>query len=191
MDKILKTFLKATEKEYEEGIKWYPNAYNFALSLNSDVRKSAGVIAALSPRQKWEINKRGAEKIMKAVNNHSSVIPSVGGTYINVDKAWRIANGENPEEVLKSSNPKRYYKVRRFYENILGNKDLVTIDYLTAVAAFDNPPSFVGGKLYLETEKRFQKIAKSLKIPPRELQAICWLVERNEKEATTRNDLQD
>ena len=66
----------------------------------------------------------------------------------------------------------------------------MTIDYLTARVALDNTPEYVTGKLYLEIEKRFQKIAEKLKLPPRELQAICWLVER-ENEEPKRNIVQN
>lgn len=192
MDKILKTFSKATEAEYIEGLGWYPAAFDFASSLCPDVRKAAGVIAALSPRQRWETNKKGAKKVFRAINNHSNIMPRVGGTYDNAYKAWRIAQGADPEAVLQSTNPRKYYKVRRFFENILGNQELVTIDFLTARAALDNAPDWIGGKQYLEIEKRFQKVAGKLKIPPRELQAICWLVERrNNEKASTRHYLQD
>ncbi len=178
MDKIIKTFALATEEDYEEGMNWYPSAYKFARSLSDDVRKAAGVIAALSPHQRWEQNMKSAEKIMKAAKEYRSVIPKVGGTYINADKAWRIAHGEDPEDVLKSTDPNRYYKVRRFFDNILGNQELVTVDTWTAIAAMDIPPRDVRGQFYLDIERRFQKIANRLKIPPRELQAICWVVAR-------------
>lgn len=144
MDRILKTFNRATEREYLEGLEWYPKAKEFALSLNPDILKSAGVIAALSPRQHWETNMNGAKKIFRDLNNHSSIMPVVAGTYSNVEKAWRIAQGEDPRVVLKSSNPNRYFKVRRFFENILGNQYLVTIDSWTAMAALKNAPSFIG-----------------------------------------------
>ena len=190
MDKIIKVFSRATESQFNEGMEWYSNAHKFALSLSQDVRKAAGVIAALSPRQRWETNMKGAVKIFRAFDNHSSIVPNVGGVYKNVDKAWRIVNGEDPEVVLVSTNPKKYYKVRRFFRNILGEQNLVTIDYLTARVALDNTPEYVTGKLYLEIEKRFQKIAEKLKLPPRELQAICWLVER-ENEEPKRNIVQN
>ncbi len=179
MDKIIKTFARASEAEYNEGMRWYQSAHTFALSLCPDIRKAAGVIAALSPRQQWEVNKKGAEKVFRAISNHSSIVPSVAGTYLNVEKAWRIANGEDPEVVLISSDPKRYFKVRRFFSNIVGNQDVVTVDTWTAMAALDNPPDSIRGICYLEIEKRFQKIAGRLKLPPRELQAICWTVVRN------------
>lgn len=179
MDKIIKTFSRATEEDYNEGMAWYTEANKFAQSLHTDVRKAAGVIAALSPRQRWETNKKGAEKVFKALRNHSSIMPNVAGVYLNAEKAWRIANGEDPEIVLISSDPNRYFKVRRFFSNILGEENLVTIDTWTALAAMDNPPDSVRGRLYLDIEKRFQKMADKLKIPPRELQAICWVVERN------------
>ena len=182
MTKILKTFNRATEQDYAEGMNWYTSAYTFAQNLWPDARTAAGVIAALSPRQHWETNKKSAEKIFQALKNQSHVIPSVAGTYMNVQKAWRIAGGEDPKIVLLSSNPNRYFKVRRFFENIMGNEESVTVDCWTALAFMDNPPSQIVGRLYLDIEQQFQHTAEKLKIAPRELQAICWTVVRNEGE---------
>jgi hypothetical protein len=193
MDRILKTLNRATEAEYLEGMNWYISAKEFASKLHPDIRKAAGVIAALSPRQRWEANMEGARKIFRSLNNGSSIMPKVGGVYLNAEKAWRIAHGEDPDEVLKSSDPARYFKVRRFFSNILGNHHLVTIDTWTAMAAMSNPPDSIRGKLYLDLEKRFQRLAEKVKLPPRELQAICWVVMRNNgtEKAAKRNTIPD
>lgn len=82
--KILHTFERAPDSMRAAGLDWYPNAYAFAQTLDKNVEKAVGVIAALSPRQHWETNKQAAIKVLKAAQRHSNIIPSVPGTYRNV-----------------------------------------------------------------------------------------------------------
>jgi hypothetical protein len=181
VDGILRTFERASDADYSEGINWYPTALAFARSLDRDERKAAGVIAVLSPRQQWDTNKDGAAKIIKAAQRFSRVVPSVAGTYVNVEKAWRIANGENPEIVVQGSRPNRWLKVQRFYQNILGDTECITVDVWAARVAVPNAPEVIAGGLYRRIEEMYQKASVVLgSITPRDLQAVCWVTKRNE-----------
>ena len=176
MQSILRAFESASPEDVHEGINWYSNALSFARSLDSDERKAAGVIAALSPRQAWDTNKEGAKKLLTAAQRHSSIIPTVAGTYHNVQKAWKIANGANPEEALIPFEPNRAFKVPRFYANILGNTEVVTVDVWAARVAVKNAPDAIRGTLYLKIEKMYQRAAQTIgTITPRDLQAVCWV----------------
>jgi len=100
---ILKTYSEASNIELQAGREWYDRAELLARTLcPNNVCRGAGVIATLSPRQTWDMNKKGAEKIIRAVDNHSSIIPTVAGTYSNIQKAWDIAQGADPVKVLSS-----------------------------------------------------------------------------------------
>ena len=127
---ILKTYSSASNIELQAGREWYYRAELLARTLcPNNVCRGAGVIAALSPRQTWDMNKKGAEKIIRAVDSFSSIIPTVAGTYSNIQKAWDIANGADPVKVLSSgTRPERWLKVQRFYRNITGNSYCVTVD---------------------------------------------------------------
>ena len=172
---ILKCYSEASQDEIQSGLDWYPNAAFFAEQLG-ELRMSAGVIAALSPRQQWETNKKAAKKLINYADNFS-FIPKVAGTYVNRMKAWRIAKGENPYNVLGLG--KRNFKVLRFFENILGIKDVVTIDSWSASVAIPNITTpYIRGRLYLEIEQDFKKAAKKIGVSPRDLQAICWVKKR-------------
>ena len=176
MNRIIKAFESATDEQYKQGINWYSEANKFAESLSSDVYLAAGVIAALSPQVRWETNKNAAKIIIEAANREAPM-PVVAGWTRNRKKAWRIAKGEDPFVVLNEPRPE-FLKVRRFFGNILGEEDLVTVDTWTAEVAMPHPPRSIVGKIYLDIERRFQKAAKILGVAPRDLQAVCWVTRR-------------
>lgn len=179
---ILACYRSSTSIELEAGREWYDRAELWARTISpTNVKRGAGVIAALSPRQTWDINKKGAAKILRAVDTFSCIVPTVSGTYANVDKAWRIAQGEDPVKVLGGS--KRNFKVFRFFKNILGNSHDVTIDVWAARAAWPNCPTpYIRGRLYLELESCYQEAARWIGISPRDLQAVCWVHTRGSVE---------
>ena len=57
---ILRTYRQATDAQRHEGMTWYDEAHNLAASLDSDVDRAAGIIAALSPQTPW--NRRGRSR---------------------------------------------------------------------------------------------------------------------------------
>ena len=176
MTNILREFESATAEDLSAGLNWYSDALAFARSLDDDERKAAGVIAALSPRMAWDTNKDGAKKILRAAQRHSNIVPSVAGTYHNVRKAWRIAQGEDPAIVLIPFEPNRALKVCRFYANILGDTESVTVDIWAARVAIKDAPATIRGKQYIRIEKMYQKAAQVIgTITPRDLQAVCWV----------------
>ena len=67
---IVAMFTQATTLEVERGCNWYPEAHQVAYKLgkryNLYTDQVVGVIAALSPRNKWERNIQDAESILKA-----------------------------------------------------------------------------------------------------------------------------
>jgi hypothetical protein len=173
---ILDCYSASTCVELEAGREWYDRAELWARTICPlDVNRGAGVIAALSPRQTWSNNKIAAAKIVKAVDNFSNIVPTVTGTYQNVDKALRIARGEDPVKILGGS--KRNFKVFRFFQNITGNNRVVTVDTWAARVAFpDCYTPYIRGRLYLELESCYQEAARWVdKISPRDLQAVCWI----------------
>lgn len=113
---ITKIFRLATPDEREQGMSWYAGAYAFAASLDSDVERAAGIIAALSPLQQWTVNMSMAAEFYDGRRNC--------GLPDNVAKCERILAGERPEDVLGGK------KVRAFYFNIVGSgsDEAVTID---------------------------------------------------------------
>jgi len=70
IDNIKAIYQLATLTEQQDGITWYPNAYQIALNLAEryeiTTAQAIGVIAALSPRNRWERNVEDAESLIAA-----------------------------------------------------------------------------------------------------------------------------
>lgn len=107
-----------TDDQMNRGATWYPTAHTLAEMIgNGDVRKGAGVIAALSPRMRWETNVRLA---IAASNGED-----FGCLGASKRKAMAILDGASPADVLPMAA-----KTGHFYTNILDPSDpyAVTID---------------------------------------------------------------
>lgn len=141
---ITATFRAATDGDRAIGHGWYARARDLAEKLateytagngyysEEEIRAAAGVIAALSPRLAWRKNVEYAElaymtffqmdkeaplrNLSEDVRQSvfAGVIPTLNA---NARKAYRILNGENPEDVLGGP------KVRAFYFTIVNPTD--------------------------------------------------------------------
>jgi hypothetical protein len=137
---ITATFRAATDGDRAVGYGWYARARDLAEKLATDwgtgvggtredaVRKAAGVIAALSPRLAWRKNVEYAELAymtygqilngtLGAMFGEACFAGSIPTLNANARKAYRILNGEDPEDVLGGP------KVRAFYFTIVNPQD--------------------------------------------------------------------
>lgn len=175
IENIVSVFERATPAEVEAGINWYPTAHRIALEIsNGDLERGAGVIAALSPMQKWDRNIELA-RIAFATGNVT------GGLKRNCAKANAIVAGANPLDVLGGE------KVLSFYANIVNPQgDAITIDRhaidiaLGRVHTDATRPSMSKGR-YAEFFNAYLDAAKRCGVFPLELQAITWVTWRREK----------
>ena len=127
---ITKAYRLASEDDRRAGEQWYARAREFAATLDTDVSRAVGVIAAISPMMPWPRNQSLAREIYAGRRD--------GCLSANLNKAVRILNGESPLDVLSGE------KVRAFYLNIMGidNDDAVTVDrHAIMVAENRNIPS--------------------------------------------------
>lgn len=166
----------ATAQDLAEGLHWYDRARTVAEDMSTEyglsVRHCAGVIAALSPRCQWAANVAGARKMIAAATA-GDLEPSVNGLRDNRAKAWRIANGEDPDTVL--SGP----KVRAFYANIMGDGEPVTLDVWCARAAEGRSnPNAPKGRRYECLSEAYRRTARARGLAPRDVQAAVWTVYR-------------
>lgn len=171
---ILEMYRKSTPKLREKGTAWYQTAQDEARSLakqyKTTYRIAAAVIAALSPRTKWEQNKGDARAILRAVASGSRIKPKVTAYNRNRDKAWKIAKGGKPSDVL--SGP----KVTAFYANIMGDYTRVTVDIWIAriVEPYHHNPA-IRPAHYALIESAVVSAASKVETYPAVLQAICWV----------------
>jgi len=129
----------ATVKEREDGRLWYPQALQIARGLAAryyvSTECAAGVLAALSPRNKWTRNCVDAEALISTfkADSESAVGLKVCTFGANKAKALRILT-ENPiksERVLEIlSGP----KLREFYSCIMGMPEVCTLSLYGMVA---------------------------------------------------------
>jgi len=131
--------------------------------------QAAGIIAAMSPRVRWSVNIRAAERIAAAYAAGDAQAPRVG-LGPNVAKAWRIAHGEPAGLVLGGP------KVRAFFANITGDAQSVTCDVWATRAAFGRYDAPVpSGPLYERVSRAYVAAAELCGVTPRELQAAVWV----------------
>jgi hypothetical protein len=174
--RILAAFDSASAADMAEGERWYETARATAEALAAGtlltIEHAAGVIAALSPRVRWETNVAAAATMI-ATAGRSVVMPSVAGYNRNCEKAWAIANGADPAEILGGP------KVTSFYANICGDENAVTIDVWAARAAEGesnvNAPS---GNRYRELAEAYRLAARARNVSPMVMQATVWVYTR-------------
>jgi len=180
---ILSIYKLAKTSEVIQGSQWYPTAKliaeRIASEYNMAVSTVVGVIAALSPRNKWERNLVDAENLIRVwcVDRESADSVKVCTFGKNKAKAIQILNEQaSYDDVLTIlSGP----KLREFYTCIMGYVEDVCIDgHAYSVWAgdritLDSIPS-IGIKLRREIKKAYVDAASQVGIKPSEMQAITW-----------------
>lgn len=186
---ILKVYRRATEQDISGGIEWYARAKREALMIaktfDIPVSTVIGVMAALSPNNRWDRNK------VDAYNMCSSFTKDLGQDAFKVstynamkEKAWSILQDKltSDADILERLNGQ---KIRSFYSNIAG-LDEVTIDgHALNIArgkreGLTSDKTNIGVKAYRDLQSAYVKAAKRVNVAPHELQAITWTTWRRE-----------
>jgi hypothetical protein len=185
---IVSTFVRATPEQYASGLTWYQNAHYFAQALadkyHCPLERIVGVIAALSPATSWEQNQIDAVRILEwRYNPNARVEHAIVTTYpANRAKAERLVNGADPLDVLGGR------KVLAFHALIADpGKCCVCIDRHAVRVAVgkDNLDTCarylqrVG--VYAKLTLAYQTVAGRLGLLPHQIQAICWLVYKEQR----------
>jgi hypothetical protein len=183
----------ASVADIEQGKNWYQRAYDLSVKLIHaypvTLGQAIGVIAALSPNNKWERNCQDAESIIKAYTSGADPRLVKVCTYNNnKEKAIKILEMESPDseaiqEILSGQ------KVVAFYRCISGYKDTVCVDgHAYAIWLGERVPTTqtpsIGKALYaaitrsyiLASEKSDEIVGRYL--TPAEVQAITWVTYR-------------
>lgn len=178
---ILKVYKQSTDQDRSDGISWYRDALDFcetvALEYGLSVYVVAGVVTALSPRNKWDRNKQDAISLIKAFTEGSSIDDVKVCTFsANKNKAITIIKQCNDmaQVLLILKGP----KMTEFFNCIVGVVDVCIDGHAYAIwqgerITLANVPS-IGVKLRREIKADYMKAAKKAKISPAELQAVTW-----------------
>ena len=176
----------ATAGDVAQGLSWYSTALNAAKELasryNIYIATACAVIAALSPRNKWERNLIDAENMINAfttVGECKDVKVCTFGK--NKAKAVEILmNDGNHSNVFEDilSGP----KLREFYRCIMGFTDVCIDGHAYSIWFGDrvtlaNVPS-IGKKLRKQIKDDYLAVADANGFSGYELQAITWCAHR-------------
>lgn len=177
----------ASAGEQSEGMTWYSRA-NLAATRLADqyeiaIDTAAGVIAALSPRNKWDRNLIDAENLIaafKAGGDEAAADVKVCTFGANKKKAIEIltwgAIGDIVKELL--SGP----KLIEFFSCIIGEDDVCIDGHAYSIWFGDritlNKIPSIGKKLRAEIKKDYLAVAKKNNLKGYEVQAITWVAHR-------------
>lgn len=196
---ILAVAETVTPEQWQDGANWYPKAFEDCIAIAQlsgvDIVKVAGVVAAISPMLRWDKNLRYAQRIcvnfmsgkLTAENAHDGGYGVFGPNVAKAVRILSIADSDAPEfdivsaisKVLDSADGP---KIKRFFLNIVGRRDVVTIDRHAARIAFF-PRDIVCGssgnwKLtsgnFTDIESAYLHAAQLLDVCPVTLQAATW-----------------
>ena len=178
----------ATLTEQQDGVAWYPNAKAIALNLaerySITASQAVGVIAALSPRNKWQRNVKDADSIIAAyVSGGADQAMVTKVCTFTKNKAKAVAVLESKAETLEVvleilSGP----KLREFASCIAGWADVCIDGHAWCIWAGErhtlaDVPS-IGVKLRREIKADYTTAADELGLTPAALQAITWVTWR-------------
>ena len=181
---ILSVFNLANAADQATGLNWYAQAKKAAAIMAQrygiHAHEAAGVIAALSPRNKWERNLQDAENLIAAYAAAGAEgcatikVCTFGG---NKAKAVRILSAGciTDADVIKIlSGP----KLTEFYSCIVGIQDVCIDGHAYAIwfgerVTLANVPS-IGVKLRREIKADYVAAAEKAGISPAQMQAVTW-----------------
>ena len=169
--RILAVFDRATPSDVEHGATWYDEARELAFHLGRNsgygIEHAAAVISHLSPRTTWTRNVTGAISLLTYSEQADGIIGA------NFERARASLNFERPEESFGGP------KTLRFYLNIIGDTEAVTVDVWAARVAGVEETLLPRVGVYDALELAYQRAARRRGVEPTTMQATTWIVARN------------
>jgi len=184
VDNIKAVFQLATLTEQQDGVSWYPAARAIATNLakrySIPAAQAVGVIAALSPRNRWERNVQDADALIaayKAGGAEQAMLTKVCTFGANKAKAVKILEAgleTIPSALAILSGP----KLKEFATCIAGLPDVCIDGHAFCIWAANRTglkdvPA-IGVKLRREIKADYATAADELGYTAAALQAITW-----------------
>jgi hypothetical protein len=186
---ILKVYRRASDDDMANGIEWYARALRMSETIAKEydlpVTTVVGVMAALSPNNRWERNVRDTETMCKAWVMGDCLSDFKVSCYNTMKaKAWSILVDEltDDDDILTRLNGQ---KIRSFYSNIMG-LDEVTIDgHALNIAlgyrqGLTTDSTNMGKRQYRELQAAYVRAAQRVGVKPHVLQAVTWTTWKRE-----------
>lgn len=202
VNNIMATYNRATTEEKVAGAGWYKEAWSACsdMSKRFDVPLAVitGVVAALSPNNRWERNLGDAERLIAAYLNGDDVLSVSVSTYNAMRaKGWKIcaiASEQHQHATADQLNEAileelRGQKIKSFYSNIMGLPGC-TIDGHARNIAYNERLALTGGKFtlgkveYVVLQEMYQEAAAivsadlGVELQASVMQAITWVTWR-------------
>jgi len=191
VENIISVYRMATPEEKRDGIVWYANAYadckRIAVDCDVPIHIVVGVVAALSPNNKWDRNVTNARDLIEGYINGDHVENIKVSTYNAMkNKAWAILEAmPDNDHVITILNGQ---KITSFYQNIMGY-DTCTVDghakniFYGVRHGLTDDKTNVGKREYKEISQAYVDAGKKVRVNGRplkafEIQAITWVVWR-------------
>jgi hypothetical protein len=178
VEQLNNLYLQASDSHIKHGMTWYWDAHHICKRIAKHTRlplyKVVGVMAALSPRNKWARNISDCAEICKTPKRKRKHVKTCCYSAMK-RKAIKVLDAESPEEVYKILNGT---KIQSFYSNILKpwKSDTVTVDvWAMRSVGLDKAPNKTE---YKQVSDAYKQVANKRGIKPHELQAIIWGVIR-------------
>ena len=186
----------ASQADILAGLDWYKRAHNLGVRLihaydGLTLGQAVGVIAALSPNNKWTRNCIDAEAMIKVWHMGADPMGVKVCTFNpNKAKAATIlaltADDLETDTIAEILNGR---KVVAFYRSIMGDPDAVCVDgHAYAVWIGERIPTSqtpsIGVKLYADIARAYQLVAKrsyelcGTTLTPTQVQAVTWTTYR-------------
>ena len=183
---VLQVYQSCSPDEVLENKDWYARARLWcehrARMYGLEVRTVAGVISALSPRNKWERNLVDADQLLYAVFNGYSASWVVSSTFMkNVLKAYDIALYQMPE--LAESGLKT-----QAFLNCIDDPtcDDVVIDvwsHRVVLGDMSMKAREIKHDEYEKCSQAYRLAGKEVDLSPMQVQAVTWCAARGRKKA--------
>ena len=184
---------RAKPQDVAQGIAWYAEAYEECRTMadkhDLPIHVVVGVVAALSPNNRWTTNVSNAADLIQAWRERRPMDSVSVCTYSAMKrKAWSILDILPCQDEVKVILNGR--KIVCFYENIMG-EDTCTIDgharniaYNERVNLTDNKTN-IGVREYANLQEAYRQAAKRCTVNGRkfkayELQAVTWVTWRKQ-----------
>ena len=172
-----------TEEEQQHGKTWYADAKSSAYEIcdkyELPLHIVVGVIAALSPTNKWEMNLINAEEMCKVFTEGGYVEDCKPSTYNTMrDKAWSILQSM-PHTSGDVAFILRGPKITDFFWCILGDDTCVIDGHAWCIANYDrrklqDVPN-IGKALRQDLQEAYRSVGLQNNMKAYEMQAATWL----------------
>lgn len=172
VERIVRTFDRATSADIEAGARWYDEAGELAAELSGgEVSRAhaAVVIAHMSPRTTWTRNVLGARTLLATGGQYPGIMGDL------FQRAEASLTYVDPFESFGKGAP----KTMNFARNIYGDREAVTVD-VWAMRVADLDETLLSRKgAYDAVAHAYRVAARRRGVDPATMQATTWIVARN------------